>query len=283
MRTDVRYGRGLACGMRRGFTLIELLVVIAIIATLATILFPVFARARAKALQSSCTSNVRNVVQAIIQYAQDWDERLVFWRTPCWLGGPQFTYDPPVPIKVNTYVKSGPTFQCPATGRDWSWPTGGGRPNWWTCGGRGYGDHPWIRRPDWIMFTSYGYNEFVQNDGESYTKMAIIKRPTEFVILGDSEAAVFTPWGFDQWWGISPNGIVRRLAFAEIYPPPLDSDLRADEFTRHMGGSVLAFVDSHVKWYPWRQIRMVRYNGVLRFMICDDTADPRCWDPNFWR
>ncbi len=41
---------------RRGFTLIELLVVIAIIAILAAILFPVFARAREKARQSSCLS-----------------------------------------------------------------------------------------------------------------------------------------------------------------------------------------------------------------------------------
>ncbi|MGD9497829.1 MAG: prepilin-type N-terminal cleavage/methylation domain-containing protein, partial [Armatimonadota bacterium] len=41
---------------RRGFTLIELLVVIAIIAILAAILFPVFARAREKAQQSSCLS-----------------------------------------------------------------------------------------------------------------------------------------------------------------------------------------------------------------------------------
>ena len=39
--------------MRKGFTLIELLVVIAIIAILAAILFPVFARAREKARQST--------------------------------------------------------------------------------------------------------------------------------------------------------------------------------------------------------------------------------------
>jgi prepilin-type N-terminal cleavage/methylation domain-containing protein len=42
---------------RKGFTLIELLVVIAIIAILAAILFPVFAKAREKARQSSCASN----------------------------------------------------------------------------------------------------------------------------------------------------------------------------------------------------------------------------------
>ena len=40
-----------------GFTLIELLVVIAIIAILAAILFPVFAKVREKARQTSCASN----------------------------------------------------------------------------------------------------------------------------------------------------------------------------------------------------------------------------------
>jgi prepilin-type N-terminal cleavage/methylation domain-containing protein/prepilin-type processing-associated H-X9-DG protein len=61
--------------MRRGFTLIELLVVIAIIAILAAILFPVFAKAREKARQSSCLSNVKQIALAILQYAQDYDER----------------------------------------------------------------------------------------------------------------------------------------------------------------------------------------------------------------
>jgi prepilin-type N-terminal cleavage/methylation domain-containing protein/prepilin-type processing-associated H-X9-DG protein len=58
----------------RGFTLIELLVVIAIIAILAAILFPVFARAREKARQTSCLSNVKQQATGVIMYAQDYDE-----------------------------------------------------------------------------------------------------------------------------------------------------------------------------------------------------------------
>ncbi|HCU35110.1 MAG TPA: prepilin-type cleavage/methylation domain-containing protein, partial [Armatimonadetes bacterium] len=60
--------------MRRGFTLIELLVVIAIIAILAAILFPVFARAREKARQSNCLSNVKQWSLSVHMYAQDYDE-----------------------------------------------------------------------------------------------------------------------------------------------------------------------------------------------------------------
>jgi len=60
---------------RSGFTLIELLVVIAIIAILAAILFPVFAKARAKARQASGASNQKQIALAFLQYLQDYDEK----------------------------------------------------------------------------------------------------------------------------------------------------------------------------------------------------------------
>jgi prepilin-type N-terminal cleavage/methylation domain-containing protein/prepilin-type processing-associated H-X9-DG protein len=58
----------------RGFTLIELLVVIAIISILASILFPVFARARAKGRQAACISNQYQICLALNMYSQDADE-----------------------------------------------------------------------------------------------------------------------------------------------------------------------------------------------------------------
>ncbi len=67
---------------KSGFTLIELLVVIAIIAILAAILFPVFSKAREKARQTQCTSNLRQITTGIQMNSQDNDE--TFPVTSAW-------------------------------------------------------------------------------------------------------------------------------------------------------------------------------------------------------
>ena len=94
---------------RKGFTLIELLVVIAIIAILAAILFPVFARARAKARQASCLSNVKQLALGFLQYSSDHDSCFGAWPTLCWGQGAY----PPWHIQIMPYVKNKQIFECP--------------------------------------------------------------------------------------------------------------------------------------------------------------------------
>ena len=93
--------------MRRGFTLIELLVVIAIIAILAAILFPVFARAREKARQTSCLSNMKQLILGGLMYAQDYDERWHIYRT--YVSGLDMW-----PIHIQAYIKNTQVMQCPS-------------------------------------------------------------------------------------------------------------------------------------------------------------------------
>jgi len=96
--------------MHRGFTLIELLVVIAIIAILAAILFPVFARAREKARQTSCLSNEKQIGLGVEMYTADFDERF----PPGYIGGGEVRgsgfYD-----GIGPYTKNEQMFICPTS------------------------------------------------------------------------------------------------------------------------------------------------------------------------
>ena len=103
-------------GIKAGFTLIELLVVIAIIAILASFLFPVFAQVRAKARQTACLNNERQIGFALLEYVQDADETY----PPAYVYGNP-TAAPPLDATgihhwsglLQPYVKSYKVFVCP--------------------------------------------------------------------------------------------------------------------------------------------------------------------------
>jgi len=97
---------------QHGFTLIELLVVIAIIAILAAILFPVFAKVREKARQTSCLSNEKQLGLGMIQYTQDNDEQIPI-RNAHPSGPPADLQNSGWAGRIYPYVKSTGVYVCP--------------------------------------------------------------------------------------------------------------------------------------------------------------------------
>jgi len=170
---------------RRGFTLIELLVVIAIIAILAAILFPVFARAREKARQTSCLSNVKQLSLGMLMYTQDYDERLPrcdcnsYHQGTCWA------------ICTQPYVKNAQIFVCPSDSGMMRLTPGAPNP----CGGG---------RPDmgnyfYEIDLSYGYN--LSQQGVS---LASIQENASMLMLGESALAYTQcgprpPYNYVDW------------------------------------------------------------------------------------
>ncbi|NUP99163.1 MAG: DUF1559 domain-containing protein [Armatimonadetes bacterium] len=142
----------------RAFTLIELLVVIAIIAILAAILFPVFAKAREKARQSSCQSNSRQIGTALAMYAQDYDETYMMVEGVGGLHREWFEM-------LYPYVRNPQVFRCPSAARD----TSGAESDYSLNG-----------------FFAHGLN------------MASIDSPAEFITIGERRSGVgeadYHPW-----------------------------------------------------------------------------------------
>ncbi|HEY3414100.1 MAG TPA: prepilin-type N-terminal cleavage/methylation domain-containing protein [Armatimonadota bacterium] len=122
---------------QEGFTLIELLVVIAIIAILAAILFPVFAKARMRAQQATCISNMKQIGLAMTQYVTDAEDHFPAWNPPglktfisvedfkatyenaLYFGGGVDILSPTgekatISLQLDPYIKSRAIWACPA-------------------------------------------------------------------------------------------------------------------------------------------------------------------------
>lgn len=201
--------------MKRGFTLIELLVVIAIIAILAAILFPVFARAREKARQTSCLSNLKQWGLACMQYAQDYDEKM---------GGAYHQSVGYYYTALQPYVKNDQLQFCPS---DPGLNPGYGF-NW-----RGVGYH--IGHPTRSGTGNYMY------DGLPIAK---IEHPSELVVMAD---------GYEYNDGTTK--FYRQYIYKEAYAPPFSfgrhnqgNNLNfADGHAKWLSSSAMA--SAAVKWY----------------------------------
>ncbi len=208
--------------MRRGFTLIELLVVIAIIAILAAILFPVFSRAREKARQASCASNLKQIALAAQMYVQDYDEMF-----PPGLSIAVGSNGPVIVTAMTLlmpYEKNWQISRCPSDPQGSNdFTTGSGQ----SINGIPMGEP--IRMSyhgNKMVFRIPWYPPTIPGGGEPLSLAEIVK-PSQTTLLWDSV------W----YWDPSAAPHTSHLN----YPHDEVSD-------RHNKGANCAFADGHVKW-----------------------------------
>jgi prepilin-type N-terminal cleavage/methylation domain-containing protein/prepilin-type processing-associated H-X9-DG protein len=227
----------------KGFTLIELLVVVAIIAILAAILFPVFARAREKAVSQSCLSNVKQLALGCIMYSSDWDgtfpKKAIGGSPHTCIFDDQGQYGDSCVYwfwmdMIFPYVKNEQLFVCPAR------PKGLG----WKCG--------------------YGINrEFDLANGGKGLIDADIQQPSMFVLLADRNSH----WNFSTrivWW--YPQAVPGKYYWIWHY--------KAGGGPKHMDGINTAFADGHAKWVSWSggNFMSTTYGGPWVWTLSEDAA-----------
>ncbi len=203
---------------KKGFTLIELLVVIAIIAILAAILFPVFARARENARRASCQSNLKQIGLGLLQYSQDYDEKMVAYGYAA-TGQP---YEPSNPANgnykwmdaINPYLKSEQIFDCPSgtfSNTKYRFAGPGG-----TAAEQPSGEH---------RYGSYAINHMYRSAGNPRTPPTSSNQAGYPLLVGLSqiEAASTTVWVADNNQGVH-NGVGGPVWTSGVYPYMVYSD-----------------------------------------------------------
>jgi prepilin-type N-terminal cleavage/methylation domain-containing protein/prepilin-type processing-associated H-X9-DG protein len=224
-----------SCGSTSAFTLIELLVVIAIIAILASILFPVFAKAREKARQTACLSNTKQLGSAFLMYVQDYDETYPGSgghgaEPPCsakkstgWVLAQEITKDTadtcprdaqPVPNgSLFSYVKNEQVYRCTSD------PVADGKT------------------------LSYSMNSGLSEQG-----IAAIDQPARVPLLLDEESR--------------DDGGLNDGHFEK--PDPGNPAIGDTPSKRHNEGTIFAFADGHSKWHKPEQIKKEWYDPTYR-------------------